>query len=185
VGSGGNLVGIDVSHFALTCGRKWQGPAFLGVVGDVRRVPLADDSVDVVTSQLLLHHFEGPEIVVILREAARVARRGVVIADLSRSWLAWGLTWLTTRLVSRSRIFHHDGPRSVRAAHRARELAEYAERAGLMRARVRRVFPFRLVLVWRKTQEAEHEEGDDAPASGSPDDNPGSHGGSGDAPPHS
>lgn len=144
------LVGVDFSHYALACAQRWQGPGLRCVVGDVRRVPLADNSVDAVTSQLLLHHFDEADVVTILREAARVARRGVVVVDLSRSWTSWGLTWLTTRLVSRSRVFHVDGPRSVRAAYLPGEVAAMAEQAGLCGARVKSIFPFRLVLAWRK-----------------------------------
>jgi len=137
------LIGVDISHFALTRALHWQGSDVQGIVGDVHRLPLADRSIDLVTCQLLLHHFDEPEVVVILREAARVARRGVVIADLTRSRLA-------THAVSRSPIFHQDGPRSVRAAYRPRELAALAEQAGLAGASVRSIFPFRMVLIWRK-----------------------------------
>lgn len=144
------LLGVDASPFALACARGWQGPELKCAVADVRRVPLADGSVDVVTCQLLLHHFDEPDVVAILREAARVARRGILIADLSRSGPALVLTWLTTRLVSRSKVFHQDGPRSVRAAYRPREMARLAEQAGLRGARVKSVFPFRWVLVWKK-----------------------------------
>lgn len=144
------LAGVDRSHFALTRARAWQGPTVRGIVADARRVPLADASVDVVTCSLFLHHFDGPEVVAILREAARVARRGVVLSDLSRSRTALGLTWLTTRLVSRSPVFHEDGIRSVRAAYRAGELEDLAHEAGLAGARVKAIFPFRLLLAWRK-----------------------------------
>jgi ubiquinone/menaquinone biosynthesis C-methylase UbiE len=144
------LLGVDYSHFALAASRAWHGHEVRGVVADARRSPLADASVDIVTCSLFLHHFDEPDVVAILKEAARVARRGVVVSDLSRSRLALGLTWLTTRAVSRSRVFHVDGVRSVQAAFRARELAEMARRAGLEGARVRGMFPFRLMLVWRK-----------------------------------
>ncbi|RUT34911.1 class I SAM-dependent methyltransferase [Arsenicitalea aurantiaca] len=46
---------------------------------DGRHLPLADASVDYVTIIDVLHHTEDP--VAVLREAARVARRGVVIKD--------------------------------------------------------------------------------------------------------
>ncbi|HOL26362.1 MAG TPA: methyltransferase domain-containing protein [Phycisphaerae bacterium] len=144
------LVGVDCSPFAVACARKWQGAEFHGVVGDVRRLPLADNSVDAVACRLLVHHFDEDDVVTILREAARVARRGIVVMDLSRSWISWGLTWLTTRVVSRSRVFHQDGPRSVRAAYLPGEVAALAELAGLRGARVKHIFPFRLVLAWRK-----------------------------------
>ena len=74
----------------------------------------------------------------------------MVIEDLSRSRLALVLTWLTTRTISRSRVFHVDGVRSVRAAFRPGELAALAKRAGLDGVQIRKQFPFRFVLIWRE-----------------------------------
>jgi ubiquinone/menaquinone biosynthesis C-methylase UbiE len=145
------LLGLDCSEFALGRAEAWYDGAVRPVVADARRIPLADGSVDVVTCSLFLHHFDEADVVCILREAARVARRGVVISDLSRSRLALVLTWITTRLISRSHVFHVDGPKSVRAAFRGSELAAMADRAGLVGACVRSRFPFRLMLVWCKT----------------------------------
>ncbi len=144
------LLGLDCSAFALGQAWAWYDGAVQPVVADARGIPLADESVDVVTCSLFLHHFDEADIVGILREAARVSRRGMVVGDLSRSCLALVLTWITTRLISRSHVFHVDGPRSVRAAFRPSELAALAGLAGLVGARVRRRFPFRLMLVWRK-----------------------------------
>lgn len=150
----GLLIGLDRSEFALQCARTWHGRVAQYAATDARRLPFSDNSIDVVTCSLFLHHFDDPEAIVILHEAARVCRRGVVVADLARSWPAWVLTWLATRIVSRSWIFHVDGPRSVRAAFRASELADLAQQAGLAGARVECRFPFRLQLIWRKGEGA-------------------------------
>lgn len=143
-------IGLDRSVFALICAEAWCRHALRGVVGDARQLPLADDSIDVVTCSLFLHHFDPPDVVTILGEAARVSRQGIVLSDLSRSWIAWGATNLATRLLSRSRIFHVDGSRSVRAAFRMDELGDLARRAGLRGASIERCWPFRLMLTWRK-----------------------------------
>lgn len=144
---GAPLIGLDRSPNATV---RENGEILDFLLGDARSVPLADRSVDVVTCSLFLHHFDPPDVVRILREAARVARRGVVVSDLTRSWPAWVTTWTTTRVISRSRLFHVDGPRSVAAAFTPREMLHMAEDAGMQGARVRRSFPFRMVLAWRK-----------------------------------
>ena len=149
--NGSPLVALDFSPNATA---REKGDILVFLVGDARRVPLADESVDVVTCSLFLHHFDPPDVLRILREAARVARCGIVVSDLTRSWPAWLLTWATTRLISRSRLFHVDGPRSVRAAFTPAEFLEMAEQAGLNGARVRRSFPFRMTLSWRKVRAA-------------------------------
>lgn len=147
------LIGLDCSVFALQFSKANNGVALQRVVADARRLPFADESVDVVTCSLFLHHFDPADVVTILREAARVSRCGFVVSDLSRSGLAWLMTILFTRLVSRSHVFHIDGPRSVRAAYRPKELADLARKAGLAGATVRRLFPFRIMLRWKKRGE--------------------------------
>ncbi len=147
---GAPLLGLDRSGAALGLARAWYDGAAALIVGDAREIPLDDNSVDVVTCSLFLHHFDEPDVVAILRESARVARRGVLVVDLARSRLALALTWIATRLISRSPVFHIDGPRSVQAAFRVEELAELANQAGLIDARVEKQIPFGLSLVWRK-----------------------------------
>lgn len=151
----GLLIGLDLSTFALGQAREGSDGAIRVLAADAHRIPLADNSVDVVACSLFLHHFAETEVVEILREAARIARRGIVVSDLSRSRLAFVLTWITTRLVSRSVVFRVDGPRSVRNAFRPGELSELARRAGLVNARVRRRFPFGMMLAWRKPEAAD------------------------------
>lgn len=143
------LVGVDRSKFALGLADTLN-PFVARIAADVRRLPLAADSVDVVVCNLLLHHFDPDDAVIVLAEAARVARCAVVISDLTRSRMAWLLTWVTTRLLSRSWVFHLDGPRSVRAAYACAEMHALARQAGMNSAIVTRQFPFRMLLVWLK-----------------------------------
>lgn len=142
------LMGLDFSPFVVERARRSHADGFEFIRADARAIPLADASVDIVTSSLFLHHFDPPDVVAILREAARVARRGIVISDLTRSRLGWLATWIVTRTVTRNRLFRTDGPRSVRAAFTPEELRELLSAAGLVGARVRRAFPFRMIAIW-------------------------------------
>jgi SAM-dependent methyltransferase len=149
------LVGLDISGFALQCARDWQDHAISCVQGSALRLPFAGGSLDWVVCSTLLHHFDQDDVVAILAECARVCRRGVLISDLTRSTLAWCCTWAVTRLVSRSPVFHSDGPSSVRAAYRCGELRALAAQAGLKGCRIRSRFPFRMILEWHKTDVAQ------------------------------
>lgn len=146
------LVGLDRSPFALANAQTYvgAGQASEFVVGNALQLPFADRAVDVVICSLLLHHFDPEDAIRLLQEASRVACHAVVVGDLDRTPLAWSLTWLVTRLMSRSRLFHIDGPRSVRAAYRPAEALELAARAGLATATLRKVFPFRWTMIWRR-----------------------------------
>jgi ubiquinone/menaquinone biosynthesis C-methylase UbiE len=100
-------------------------------VGDGRALPFADRSFDVVHSSMVFHHCAPDEMLVLLREMARVARLGVVVNDLDRSRLGWIGAWLMSHLLTRNRYTRHDAPLSVRRAHRVEELLPYIRRANL------------------------------------------------------
>lgn len=91
-------------------------------VGDGRSLPWEDRSFDVVHASLLLHHLEPPDALAMLREAARVARIGVVVNDFVRSRPVWLAARLVVALATRNRYSRHDGPLSVRRAYTRVEL---------------------------------------------------------------
>jgi SAM-dependent methyltransferase len=85
----------------------------------------------------------GGDTAIDLALMARRARQLVLVNDLIRSPLGYGLAWAGTRLLSRSWIVHTDGPRSVQGAFQLAEVAAMAERAGLRGASLRRCWPER------------------------------------------
>jgi 2-polyprenyl-3-methyl-5-hydroxy-6-metoxy-1,4-benzoquinol methylase len=110
-------------------------------------------SADVVTNSLFLHHIREPEqAVALLRRMAELAGRMVVISDLVRSRMGLFGAWAGCRLLSRSKIVHHDGPASVQAAWTVQEITDFAARAGMNGARIQRTTPWRMLLVWQKPE---------------------------------
>ena len=120
-----------------------------GACADVRRLPFADASVDVVTCSQLLHHFEDSEIPLVLRELDRVSRGWVIVSDLRRSWLAACGFWLVSWPLGFHRVTRHDGFVSVMRGFTADELARHVFEATGQRAEVRRHLGYRLTAVWR------------------------------------
>lgn len=104
---------------------------------------------DVVMCHLFLHHLDEPDIISLLKRMKRAARRGVLISDLTRTRVGYGLAWIASRAVTGSRIVHTDALLSVRAALTPEELAGLAGRAGLGDACIRRVWPERMLLLWQ------------------------------------
>lgn len=98
---------------------------------DARALPLADASVSVAHSSLLLHHLDPPDAVTALREMGRVATGGVVVNDLRRSWIALVMTAAPVLALGRSPVTHHDGILSARRAYTLSELDDLAADAGL------------------------------------------------------
>ncbi len=121
------------------------------VLGDAFHLPLADGGVDFVFNSLFLHHFTDEQATALLREQYRVARRALLASDLERHVLSYWFLPATQAFFRWHWITVHDGPVSVRAAFRARELEAVARGAGIPAAEVSVHRPaFRLSLIARK-----------------------------------
>ena len=100
-------------------------------IADGRALPYADATFDIVHSSMVLHHFDPPDAIAFLREARRVACRGVVVNDLVRGRLNWAGAWVLTSLATRNRLTRSDGPLSVRRAYTRKEAHALLASAGL------------------------------------------------------
>jgi len=98
---------------------------------DGRALPYRDRTFDIVHASMVVHHLDPRDAVAFLREARRVARRGVVVNDLIRGRLNWAGAWVLTRLATRNRLTRHDGPLSVRRAYTRTEALALLVSAGL------------------------------------------------------
>jgi SAM-dependent methyltransferase len=114
---------------------------------DALDLPYRNDAFDVVLLSLTLHHFEHADQVRALREAARVARRSIIVNELERCRPNyWGARLLAATRWRGNRLTRHDGPLSVLRAFTPAELASLAAEAGLGECTVDRRYFFRLVL---------------------------------------
>jgi 2-polyprenyl-3-methyl-5-hydroxy-6-metoxy-1,4-benzoquinol methylase len=105
---------------------------------------------DVIVCSLFLHHLEVADAIELLRRLGQSSRHLVLVNDLIRSPLGYGLAWVGCRLLSRSPIVHFDGPVSVQGAFRMDEALHLAARAGLDGATIRRSWPERFLLSWQR-----------------------------------
>jgi ubiquinone/menaquinone biosynthesis C-methylase UbiE len=126
------------------CGTGPAAPKFLA--GDAIALPLADGSFDWVFSSLFLHHLSPEENVLVLREMARIARRGLFVLDLRRHRIARWIVGALGPIFFRSAVSVADGCASVEQAYTIDEVEEIARRAGLTRFELRSVALFRLEL---------------------------------------
>jgi 2-polyprenyl-3-methyl-5-hydroxy-6-metoxy-1,4-benzoquinol methylase len=147
-----HLEGWDQSPVAINHARACAGRDGADVRFEVRDV-LQDElpnDFDVVLCSLFLHHLDGEQAVRLLRRMAAAARHLVLVNDLVRSLAGWTLAQVATRLLCASPVVHTDGPRSVARAFTPAEARALAEQAGLRGAVVRRRWPFRYLLSWRR-----------------------------------
>jgi len=143
--------GCDVSTEAVRTAQQAATDAGVGCrffTHDVLHDPLPQ-RYDAVICSLFLHHLKAEQVTRVLRAMAEAARL-VIADDLVRCRHGHLAAWVGTRLLSRSPVVHVDGPRSVNAAFTPDELMRMAEDAGLKGAVVRRHWPARMQLIWRR-----------------------------------
>jgi ubiquinone/menaquinone biosynthesis C-methylase UbiE len=126
-----------------------RNPRVHCVVGDASSLPFRASSVDAVTSAHFFHHFSEDENLSILREALRVARKGVIVNDTRRHYLPLLFVRLLGALRLVGRITRFDAPASVRRGYTTREVTVLASRLG-SRFDIANMWPFRFgLIVWK------------------------------------
>jgi SAM-dependent methyltransferase len=126
------ITAVDINEQTVEVARKRTAnyPEIAVQVVDGLSLPFPDKSFDFVLCCKTTHHLTDEDVVRLLKEMFRVARRGYLVIDLRRSWIAYALIILLTRIFTRNRLTRYDGPLSVLKAFTPRELAELASRAG-------------------------------------------------------
>ncbi|HLO01011.1 MAG TPA: methyltransferase domain-containing protein [Pyrinomonadaceae bacterium] len=142
------LVGLELNaRSAKAIGERSQVfPEITAAQGDAFRLPFVDNQFDYAICSLFTHHFPDAQVVAILRELRRVATRGIFVIDLHRHPVAYYFYTTIGRLFLHNRLIREDGALSILRSFKPDELLALGRRAGLDQPRVRRHFPYRLVL---------------------------------------
>src|SRR5579872_3618201 len=120
------------------------------VSGDALALPFANESFDVVSSCLFVHHLEPQEIIQFVNEGLRVCRVAVIINDVVRNPVHLALVYLSLPLY-RSRLTHHDAPASVRRAYTVAELHQILEQTMAAKVSIEPHRLFRMgATAWKK-----------------------------------
>ena len=144
--------GCDISDEAVTlatAAARAEGLETHFFQADAIGAPLPG-GYHLITTSLFLHHLREVDAEALLRSMAAATLEQVMVHDLIRSHLDLLLTWIGTRLLSRSPIVHIDGPLSVGGAFQFDEVVHLATAAGLTGAQISRFWPERFLLSWRR-----------------------------------
>ena len=143
------IMGVDFATRHLSIAQSFAQPLpnIHLVHADARSLPFREAGVDYVISLLFLHHFAPEQVVDLLREAYRRARRGLIMADVERGWLPLLGFKVVQPLFARSYITRFDAVASVRRAYTPAEFRQMAADAGLVNAHVHRHPFWRMTLV--------------------------------------
>jgi ubiquinone/menaquinone biosynthesis C-methylase UbiE len=141
-------VGLELNERSAQAIREESNgfPEITSVRGDALRLPFADDEFDYVMCSLFTHHFVDDQVVKIMREMSRVARRRIFVIDLHRDPVPYFFYTTLGKLVLKNRLLRHDGALSILRSFKADELEKLGQRAGLRDVLVEHHFPARLVL---------------------------------------
>lgn len=140
------LVGVDLNPRSESAAREATPP---GMAIDWRTgdyADYADEPWDFVISSLVAHHMTHEQLVAFLRFMDGQAARGWFVNDLHRHGFAWMGFPLLATIMRWHRIVRHDGQLSIARSYRPAEWPPILAEAGVMGARIRRVFPFRLCV---------------------------------------
>lgn len=132
------------------------------VRGDALSLPFGDAEFDYVICSLFTHHLLDDQVVQVLREMSRVAKRRIFVIDLHRHPVAYFFYTTLGKVVLHNRLLRHDGALSILRSFKTYELLELAQRAGLRDFCVERYFPYRLVLSAAAASAVSHEKAQNA-----------------------
>ena len=97
---------------------------------------------------MFLHHLGDLEAMTVLRHMDRIAKRGIIWNDLRRSWLGYWNTKLVT--LPMNDIVRFDGPVSVLAGFKKKEVLDFRQRLSLEHTRYYRHLWHRFTLAGEK-----------------------------------
>ena len=143
------IAAVDISERNLRISRERLGVSSEVhlVRADSLRLPFAARSFDFVTASLFLHHFRDDDVVRLLADFGRIARRAVIVNDLVRNRVPYYFTRIAGPILAASFLTRNDGPVSVLRGFTPDEMNDLARRAGLKVRELKRVFPYRLSLI--------------------------------------
>jgi ubiquinone/menaquinone biosynthesis C-methylase UbiE len=121
-------MGLERLRPAAQLARSAALPVVLGCVG---ALPVRTAGVDLVVISQVLHHLDTAAATRLLREASRIARVGVVVADLRRSRTAAALFSVASHALGFDVHTREDGITSVGRGYRREELERLCTDAGV------------------------------------------------------
>jgi SAM-dependent methyltransferase len=122
------------------------------ILGCASALPLRPRSVDVVLLSQVIHHLDADSAVRLLAACTTIARRGVIVADLHRTWFAAPGFRLAGVVLGLHHVTIGDGVTSLQRGYTPPELRALCVRAGASNVTVAARLGARVVAWWRTDQ---------------------------------
>ncbi|WP_073083974.1 methyltransferase domain-containing protein [Winogradskyella jejuensis] len=127
-----NLIGIDANQDAIDYASELSVdyPEITFENYDIFSKEFKNLDYDIALATLFLHHFKTEELEVLLKQLSGKARLGLVINDLHRSEMAYGLFKLLSLVISNQMIVE-DGLTSILRAFKRKDLENLTKKLNL------------------------------------------------------
>lgn len=143
------IIGADLHAATIRAALAGNQDRRLAIVrADALDLPFQDESFDYAITNMFLHHLDDDQAAAVLRNMSRVARRGIIAADLIRGRRAYA--WIVLFTLCSNPMVKHDARVSVGQAFTREEVLKLRDRAGLSYASYHRHFGHRFVLAGQK-----------------------------------
>lgn len=142
--------GCDISQTAVDYASQQAQQAGVEVdffTADVLGKPLPT-GYDAICSSLFLHHLDQDDAIRLLKGMRTATSRLIVVSDLLRTRLGYGLAWAGCRVLTRNPLCRVDGPLSVEGAFSMPEVLDLAAQCQLQDATIRKQWPERFLMTW-------------------------------------
>jgi hypothetical protein len=146
------VVGLDLHPGTAAIARTSEKDPRLSIVcASAMAAPFSSGSFDYAITSMFLHHLDEDQVVNVLGEMNRVARRGIIASDLLRDRRAY--EWISLFTLASGPMVRHDARASVAQAFVEMEVLRLRDRAGVGFAQFHRHFGHRFVLAGERLGE--------------------------------
>jgi len=140
------IISIDKNIRALSSSKN----SLSKINSNAFHLPFKNKSCDIIHTALFIHHFTEEQIQILLKEFLRICKKGIIINDLQRSFLAlWGIKILTF-LFSKSEMVKNDAPLSVKRGFTKPELLKLFSSDSSSKIIIKKKWAFRWMVLIKK-----------------------------------
>ena len=142
--------GIGLEFMLLDRCPSHMGGGECKVVADALALPFRNNSFDLISCCLFVHHLSPEQVAAFVKEALRCCRMALLINDLVRHPAHLAMAH-AGRLIYRSRLTCNDAPASVRQSYTTKELRAMLETCGAETVELTRHYFYRMgAIVWKE-----------------------------------
>jgi 2-polyprenyl-3-methyl-5-hydroxy-6-metoxy-1,4-benzoquinol methylase len=139
------FTGIDINEKGLERARLLSNSSkpITYINKDIHTIMTEIPAYDIVISTLTLHHIKEVQIIDFLKAMTAISGYAVIINDLDRSKIAYGLFKVFSRIFIKSRVAKNDGLVSIASAFKRKDLERYSKELAASKHKITWKWAFR------------------------------------------